>query len=507
MRSSIFDPEPKRALGPSRTSLLRSRASSASPNLKASTIKASPKLDPKRTTPKLYQDGNSDNAIDAKAVSSDRERTVAWNLDDMVHAYQEYKLLPPILSPTLPEPIFEIPDLLDKPNEDISDIPLAQFAPRLSPIKLVESTNSSEPSVKYNSDKSSSKSHSPVKNSNADKPDDGKQSAELKSKAKRARVKWVNRMEDSNPRFLIRFLYNADKFQKIKPVTGLGISGHSNKASPIKQGRMSTPATPKPPLRPSPQKGSKQPTPKASKLHDDDYIKHKTHWLKLAKESKFMASQTEGILSLLIEFDSLILYTIAYDYDDKLKQKMNLMPLDRYWFTLITEVKATISKIDSTYLESSKHEPIRNYLRCFMSLLNKFVIIILQKVNATYSHFIDKESEVVKKSNLQAKIINNHNIIQEIFQASEILCPNIEFFLKANFPRVWANRIKNLGDLESGEYLVPITNNYYLPVNHYTTISEFVNLFHNLTGDFIVAYNNIFRENLMYGLKSGLNGP
>lgn len=502
MRSSIFDPSPKRlggGGGSSRAAMFHSRANSASPNLKAST-----KIDSRKSS-KPYKE------LDPKSIPTFNfekgKKQVPWNIEEMLNAYHDYKLLPPMLSPTLPARLFDttpLPELEHNPlvtsKSDITDIPLAQLTPRGLPVKQWGSNY-----IKSN-DKLTSANPTESSSSN-------QEIGISKPKSKKAKVKWVNRMDEDTPRFLIRFLYNHEKYLKSRPkskstnsTTGLGISvnDHNSKKSGLgiklkdntPESSISTSSTPIPTDGRPKQASSIQ-------KDDDDYIKHKTYWIKLAKETKFMASQTEGMLSLIIELDSLVLFTISYDYDDKLKTKMKIPPMDRYWYSLIDEVKNTIQKIESVYLTIKKYEPIKNYLRCFVSILHKFVIIILQRSNTIYEKLADNESEISKKFTWQNKILDNHKIIEEIYRTSEIICPNLNLFVKANFPQIWLNRCKNLADFKPNNKVVPVTNNYYLPLSLYSTISEFVSFFHHLITAFIPVYNNIFRENLIYSLKSG----
>lgn len=510
MRSSIFDTERK---APPR-SLVRSRVGSASPNLKGKDAKK---------TPKLYKE----------------DRPVPWNVDEMLNAYVEHRLLPPLLSPTLPD--FDT-QKFDFEKSDVSELPLAQLTPRGLPVKPghIDTGSSKVPADVAILVVLTPRLSTPSSVTN--KPRD----LDLKVK-KKTRIRWVNRMGDDTPRFLLRFLYNTDKLQRAK-VTGLGISlgelkskeqrelkeqkeqkeqkelkekelkEKELKLSPAKA--PTRPSTPNSTSRASSRPGSVRPgTPTGpasmgqkdslgnlKPAQDEDFIKLKTFWIKLAKESKFMAGQTEGILSLVIEFDALILFTIAYDYDEKLKNRMNISPLDRYWITLFDDIKATIKRVE-IYLNSPKFEPIRNYLRCFVSVLHKFSIIVMQKMSSIYEELSTKEQDISKKADLQSKCLAMSKNVASSYKKSEIVCPNLDFFFKANFPTIWQNRCKNLNDLKPINHLVPISQNYYLPINHYTTLSEFVSVFHHLVNGFITVHNNIFQEDLIYSLKSGLDGP
>lgn len=394
---------------------------------------------------------------------------LTWNLEEMLAAYNETRSLPPLLSPTLPATL---------PGDDVDD-----------------------------------------------------------SDRKR-KVRWVNKMDDKKPRFLVRFLYK---------VTGLGILV-SNKLRDKPLERMKKPEeglkekisdkvpnkleklSEKSVKREKPQAQERQDRPldkpqvkqERQEKHDkevkpdrvesqdkqgktqvktqvkttekQDYIKCKTHWIRVAKETKFISNKTEGILSLIIELDALISYTISYYYDDKLKQAMNVPPLDRYWNELLKDLSSTIEKA-STFVNQPKYSAIKSQFKCLVGLLHLFCSVVFRRINSIY----------LQLPRMELKVIENYKIIDQHIKQTEIVCPQFEFCLKSNFPNIWDKRCKDFSQII--ESVLPMQFNYYLPVNSYTKLGEFTRLFYHILNEFIGIYNNAINEDLIYSLKSGLSGP
>ncbi|EGV66681.1 hypothetical protein PSN45_002702 [Yamadazyma tenuis] len=453
MRSAIFDTDsrprsPSGFKGPS-----RSRQPSPTVSTK-SHLKHKP--DPAKARPK-------------SSLAVSKSITVNWNLDEMISAYHEYKALPPKLSPSLPT----FNDDKDEINDRIPSRSLSQPSPaRLEAVP------------------------SPTK----------------------TKIKWVNKLDESKPKFLLRFHYNSDKYKhKANPssAVGLGISLEKKKSTPVPTTpRANTPmvAVSRPSTPVSKPVFSRANTPRApaadrrlAQEADVDYIKMKTYWIKLAKETKFISNNTEGILSLIIELDSLILYAISYYFDDKSKEKMNIAPSDRYWKVLMESIDSTINKLRSSYLNKKDYEDINIYLKCLVGILHKLSTIILKRINSIYETLVADEADAAKKLTLQANIITNYKQADDLVKRSESVCPNIEFFIKVNFQEIWNRRCKSFGEISST--MLPMSHNYYLPLNTYTQLGEFMRFFYHLLNAFINIYNKIYNEDLIYSLKSGMPGP
>lgn len=406
------------------------------------------------------------------------ERKVPWNLEEMIIAYQEHGTLPPMLSPTLP--------------------------PLDSPV-------TSQPIV-----------HD--KNIRSDKPPEVPKKKIIKS----SKVKYVNKLNDvTYPRLLVRFTLGTDQLKRIhkkvvsKPTTpAVSKSGTPKPSTPkpsTPKPSTSKPSTPKPaiskvnskPSTPKPSTPSTKTIPSTTtsktsiksvpsvttpngspkKLPlgpkkmgltrpiEPEVTKLKLYWMKLAKECKFMANSTEGIISLVILLDSLILFAISYTFDDKIS------PSPNNWLSLLQDIDDTNHKIDLA-IESNSN--IRIHLRFLVELLQYFKIFILKKL-------IDLDP---------SNGLQTYRKIEAIQKTSEKSFPDINDFIKTSFPKIWKNRSK----LQETEIL-PIDKDYYLPIGPYLDLNLFLKVFYKLINGFIDIYNGMSKEDLLYSLKSGLPGP
>lgn len=501
MRSAIFETE--RRAPSSNRNVLKSKQASASPRIPASSrVQKRSELDKGR--------GRS-----SSPYIGSPQRLINWNLDEMLSAYQESKVLPPMLSPNLPDLSMDKSKL-----DDIDDTPLIHLTspgkPRSSKVDVINITPLTAPISKPKSSTLSSSTVSSANNTTSIK--------------KKSRIRWVNKLDDPKPRFLLRFLYNILKYKdrpKRSPLreefSGLGISLDRKRrmSTPVdKETETSKPATPRnntntsrpsTPIKklsdlssiPSTPKGLKEEV-ETKQSKDEDFIRQKTYWIKVAKETKFISDKTDGVLSVIMRFDSLILFTISYEFDDKLKVKMNIPVLDRYWKQLLEEISHTIIK-SKEELAKSKNDGIRIYLRCLVGLLYKFNCIVLKKMNTIYETLATQESDLNKKVVLYEKILINLKDIDENSKQCEVNCPSIDFFIKNNFQEVWNKRVKAFKNVSSK--FIPLDNNYYLPISNYTQLQEFVKFLFTILNEFITIYNNIYKDDLIYSLKSGLSGP
>lgn len=402
-----------------------------------------------------------------------------WNLEEMITSYQEHGVLPPILSPTLPT------DTKYR-DEDVNDLaPLSQLTLENAPVKK------------------SGLEKRPPKHS----PEPKKQES--------SKVRWVNKLNDpTKPRFLLRIGVPKNKL-------GLGIFVNGQKDQrliPVNQ-RASTPiltpgstpiSTPKVPStsdnkkRPKPE--MKEVTtelkrePKADSRNDskpnksrDDLIGLKSHWIKIAKETKFIADRTDGILSLVIAFDSLLLHYISYDYDERLKIKMKISPLEQYWRTIIEDATKLNERIDSNYLSDGKLNP---YIKFFKALLHTFIAVLYRKINYIIDQAISNDNNNQDKiTTLQKKSIANFKAIETNFYQSEVTCPEMTLFIQKNLPGTWSKRANNLTRINN--------QSYYLPINSYTKLNEFTHFVYSSIDEFIQIMHKSSDDDLYYTLKSG----
>lgn len=111
----------------------------------------------------------------------------SWNLHEMLTSYQEYGLLPPILSPTIPQKE-------DHPD----DVPLSMLSPTLPTQFTLE-----HPAPK--------RAKPPLQH-------------EVALPSQKVKVRWINKLNQPHPRFMLRMNFDREKYQQAFKVTGLGIS-------------------------------------------------------------------------------------------------------------------------------------------------------------------------------------------------------------------------------------------------------------------------------------------
>ena len=114
----------------------------------------------------------------------------SWNLQEMLTSYQEFGLLPPILSPTIPQN-----------EEQAEDVPLSMLSPTLPRQFTLE--------------------HPAPKRA---KPPLQQEVAQLSQASQKVKVRWINKLNQPHPRFMLRMNFDRQTYQQAFKVTGLGIS-------------------------------------------------------------------------------------------------------------------------------------------------------------------------------------------------------------------------------------------------------------------------------------------
>lgn len=497
MRSAIFESE--RRTSSSNRNLLKRKQASASPRINSSTgIHKRSELDKGK--------GRS-----SSPYIGSPQRFISWNLEEMITAYQESKALPPMLSPNLPD---LSPDKITFNDPD--DTPLIHLSsPEKQPKHKIDSINTNPTHDLIPKNKPSGK-----------EPQTNPLPLAVR---KKSRIRWVNKLNDPKPRFLLRFLYNAAKYNEKsrqpsskEEFSGLGISVLNKRriSTPVNEEvetvKSNTPKSnatshPSTPTKKSFDSASQPSTRKFIREEADskytkseDFIKHKTYWIKLAKETKFISDKTDGVLSVIMQFDSLILFTISFDFDEKLKIQANIPITDSCWKQLLEEISHTVMK-SKDELTKCKNESIKTYIRCLIGLLYQYNCIVLRKINTIYEQVVNQESDLPKKVELYEKIQKNLKEIDENSKQREINCPLIDFFIKSNFQEAWNKRVKVFRNTTNK--LLPLDGSYYLPIGNYTQLQEFVKFLFQILNEFITIHNSIYKDDLIYSLKSGLSGP
>lgn len=247
-------------------------------------------------------------------------------------------------------------------------------------------------------------------------------------------------------------------------------------------------------------------------------LNKKNYWLKMAREIDRRVDQTEEpLLRIVMQFDSLLIYMISYDYDEKLKLIANVLPSERYWDMTYQSLQNFINKIESFYNSLEQHLRVRTYVSFFIGLLYQERALILKRINSILKKVIDLYMSKIsgtgdvgtelhnKIIELQQKTIENFNQITENFASAQGFL-SISPSVSINFPKTWYNRSsKVISKQNNDSSLIPGIDNYYLPIGIYTDLQEMNGLIYNCLREFIEIFmheNNSYR----YKLKAGSKG-
>lgn len=269
-----------------------------------------------------------------------------------------------------------------------------------------------------------------------------------------------------------------------------------------------------------------------TKAEKDEYkatlISKKNHWIKIAKDidQQFKESSSDKNLKIAMKFDSILLYMISYDYDEKLKLISNILPSERYWNLMYQDLNNFILYLKDYYERIDSQKKVKTYVSFLIGLLYQTKSITLKRINAILKKVI--ESYIEKKSNsdksndgeflnelnnkiieLQQQSINNHNSMTENFAKAQPYLSNSPT-ISINFPKTWYNRAPKLNPNQTSETsLSPGSNNFYLPINIYSNMSEMSGLIFCCVREFIEIFlteGQSKDDTKRYKLKSSLKG-
>lgn len=247
-------------------------------------------------------------------------------------------------------------------------------------------------------------------------------------------------------------------------------------------------------------------------------VNKKNYWLNMAREIDRRVDQTEDpLLRIVMQFDSLLIYMISYDYDEKLKLIANVLPSERYWNMTYQSLKSFINNIEGFYNSLEQHLRVRTYISFFIGLLYQERALILKRINSILKKVIDLYmakttgtgdvgAELHNKIiELQQKTIENFDEITENFASAQNFL-SISPSVSINFPKTWYNRSSKVSPKHINDSsLIPGIDNYYLPIGIYTDLQEMNGLIYNCLREFIEIFlheNNTYR----YKLKAGSKG-
>lgn len=603
MRSAIFDKDPHLFSEPKRQSKSRNLLKNSSPSI-SSTNSTLIRQKSKPATPEFGEYSRSSNDNKKNTING---TNIAWNLDEMLNSYVEHRVLPPILSPTIPqgqsargEEKSEGKEILFVNSADSlasENLPLSMLSPTL-PVMFdsKEATpNSNYPKLVQPKPKQAILKSTPkLVDLTVNEP-----------QSSRPKVRWIDKSQDIRPKFLLRInfrnqpkykhSFNIDKLDSPKKYNGLGILSSNNepitkeiqehaykeptqeaKSKKSQEGNVYVKQNVKPFSK---KQGDKQETQQfrdeqLKQLNSDilqkeqakqtdlerlrilksqsplilnqlklafteeekeeykaNLILKKNYWIKIAKQTKAEADKTKDpTLSIVISIDALLLYMIAYDYDEKLKLISEVLPLERYWNSLyqdctnlIVQLKQSIPKKISNE-KSSSRIPLNEYIQSFIGILYQMKALILKQVNSVFQKVIDEY--IFKKNNsnkndllnelnnkiieLQQSTISNYNKAIANFSKAESYF-SMTTQASVNFPKTWYNKSPHINPIQTYETsFVPGGDNYFLPIGMYSELKEIGGFMFSCLREFSELFqcttNNSEKSETAYILQSGLKG-
>lgn len=374
-------------------------------------------------------------------VASPVSHGLKWNLDDMIASYTSNGLLPTPLSPTLPPKYGEQPpsrlegsapasrlegsapeshpeDEADD-ESDIDNLPMSLLSPTLPNLGEQKPTTPAplaHPLPKKPSTVSS------VLNGNA-----------------RGKVRWINKLSDGKPRFLLRILFKAQlakyksTFRPRSPakVQGLGI------------------------IEPK-----KAPEPKQ-------------RWYKVARDIQMLNDKVRAkdpLFSVILEFDWLLATAIAHDTEEKQRSKA----LERSWNSLYAEIPLLVQRIEKYIKTNNVSDKKKSYLSFLVGVLAIAKALLLRRVNSLIkndlSSHAQEKGDTRKIHDLQAQIIHNYAAMEDHFAESQSFFANCPAPATI-FPKSWHGRAPSIAR-PPDTVLSPSTDKYYLPLGPYLDFKD-----------------------------------
>ncbi|CCE80111.1 Piso0_003209 [Millerozyma farinosa CBS 7064] len=489
---------------------------------------------------------------------------VAWDLEDMIHAYEESKALPPILSPSLPTINTEKsvvagskPSITEKNQEDV---PLFLLSPTLPAI--FDETDSER---RMRDVKSITSSGAERERKESPRPDN--------RNSIKPRVKWINLPRPNGPKFLLKIYFgNTSRYksafgeQETNPYRELGLGINLNpkqqkSQSPVgynsdfKNSHHRSRSTPNPAVPsfdgPTPQKDETQ-IPNISRIakpSDTLVSSNKKKDLKsvdcknskvslmmnkkiaLAKEAREARLASEKLsdsqVKVVAKVDSLLLYLASYDYDEKLKYLTNIDPSERCWNLLYEDCSSVIAYThklslgdEDSFVSNEQKNAVVLSLQYMTSILYSLKALILVRINEIILKTIaqekenkssdksekDQEKEKVVVTAQKTVIANMHSISTD-FTKAQCLIPS-SFDVSKYFPITWNKRTSSLEAIkENNKCISPKDESFYLPIGIHSNLHQVSGLLYSFTNEFNenlrkVLYKN-GKESSTYTLKSG----
>lgn len=370
-----------------------------------------------------------------------------WNLDEMLHSYTTSGSLPTPLSPTLPPRFAPTkPETEDAEHEedddsvdsDIDNLPMSLLLPTLPHI-FSDAGDDKKDEV----DLKPSLAHPLPK-----KPPTTVSSVLTGGNARNGKVRWVNRTADSEkPRFLLRMTFKLllarykSVFGQRKPsqVQGLGIEARKD-AEP------------------------------------DD----RAYWQAIATETQEYSEKVaklDPLLSVIVQFDWLLVMCIANDYDDKLRAKSKQPLLEKRWISLHKEIAPFVNRIERYIKANDVADKQKTYLSFLVGIMAVLKSLILKRVVATLQATINSLTAREQSADLRLKTIDLQSQSIASYQQMEEHYAELQSFFgncpapATIFPKPWSNRVGSV-PRTNDQPMNPASDRYYLPLGPYSDLKE-----------------------------------
>lgn len=491
---------------------------------------------------------------------------VTWDLEDMIHAYEESKALPPILSPSLPplnteksDVAGQRPSLTEKNHEDVPLFLLSPTLPAIFDETDSERTMRDVKSITSAGTEREKKEIPRPDNRNPIKP----------------RVKWINLPHPNGPKFLLKIYFgNTSRYksafgeQETKPYHELGLGINLNpkpqksqspvgSTSDFKNSHHRSRSTPNPAVpsfdgpisrkedtQISTTNSGRNSKPSdtlvsSNKKKDTKSVDGKNNKVSsmmnkkiaLAKEAREARLASEKISDLQVKVvakvDSLLLYLISYDYDENLKYLTNIDPLERCWNLLYEDCSSVIAYThklsfgdEDSFISNEQKNAVILSLQYMTSILYLLKALILVRINEVILKTVAQEKENKSSDNsmkdqekdkavltAQKTVIANMHSITSDFTKAQCLIPS-SFDLSKHFPITWNKRALSLDAIkENNKCISPKDESFYLPIGIHSNLHQVSGLLYSFTNEFNenlrkVLYKN-GKELSTYTLKSG----
>lgn len=191
-------------------------------------------------------------------------------------------------------------------------------------------------------------------------------------------------------------------------------------------------------------------------------LNRKNYWAQLAKEASHKwRTHDDPRLAAVVGVDSILLYMIAYEYDDSL-HATDKAAGERNWHKLVHDCADVIASLEGAGCE-------------FRGLLHLTQAMILKKVNSILQAQIlqcrsQSDCDINHIVLLQDLALRNWQLIEAHFRLATQSGPILQ-----HFPKTWHNRLPAVPpppDSDSAASFVPARQGFYLPLGLYSNLRE-----------------------------------